>query len=175
MTGFVIAVALALISGTAWVLRLRKRSRPSPGDLRRIEALTLRTYRPMERLLLEADYRFLAAQAGCGPNLARTLRRKRSRIMLHYLRRLERDFRRLEAAGKLKIALSPEEGHEFSVFLLKQSVLFTAGCARVRLGVVIHGLAGSAAPDVRPLLDSVEMLLTRTIEFGRATARPLAA
>lgn len=175
MSGFVVVVALALVSGAAWVLRVRKRFRPSPGDLRWIEGLTLRTYRPMERLLLEADYKFLAAQAGCGRGLARSLRRKRCRIMLHYLRRLERDFRRLEAAGKLKIALSPEEGHEFSVFLLKQSVLFAAACARVRAGVVIHGIGGRAAPDVRPLLDSVELLLARTSEFGTATAPALAA
>jgi hypothetical protein len=175
MPGFMIPAALAVLSGAAWALHLRKRNRPSPADLRWLEELTLGGYRPMERLLLDADYKFLAARAGSGRRMARSLRWKRCRIMLHYLGRLERDYRRAERAAKLKIALSREEGGRFSLFLLGRSVLFGAGCMRVRMGVVIHGLIGFAAPDVRPLLASAELLLARASQYGRTTAPALAA
>ncbi len=175
MPAFVIPITLAVVSGAAWALHLRKRNRPAPADLRWLERLTLGGYRPMERLLLDADYRLLAAQAASGRRMARTLRWKRCRIMLHYLRRLERDYRRAERAAKLKIALSPEEGSDFSLFLLKRSVLFGAGCMRVRMGVVIHALVGFAAPDVRPLLASAELLLARASQYGTTTAPALAA
>jgi hypothetical protein len=173
MPGFMVPAAFAVVAGAAWALHLRKRNRPSRADLRWLQGLTLGGYRPMERLLLDADYRFL--QTASGRRMARSLRWKRCRIMLQYLGRLERDYRRAERAAKLKIALSPEEGGSFSLFLLKRSVLFGAGCMRVRMGVVIHGLIGFAAPDVRPLLESAELLLARASQYGRTSAPALAA
>jgi hypothetical protein len=126
-------------------------------DLRWLERFSVERYRLMERLLSEADYEFLASQKGYEPRIGRDLRRKRRRIMRLYLRRLESDVARVHKAARLKMACASGETQEFWVFLLKQSAWFTARMMWVRAVLSLY-----AAPDVRPLLDAVDVLVART-------------
>jgi hypothetical protein len=128
----------------------------------------------MERLLSSADYRFLESHGGSRSGLAARLRRRRCRIMLHYVGRLEHDFRRIYAVAKLRTACSPEHGPEFSMFLFKQGILFLAGCMWLRAAVLMHSIAGVTAPDVRPVLRSFNELLASTSRF-HTEAHSLAA
>src|SRR5438105_538368 len=57
--------------------------------------LSLDKYRPMERLLQEDDFRFLANQPGFSPQLGRRFRTERRRIFRGYLRNLRKDFARI--------------------------------------------------------------------------------
>jgi hypothetical protein len=124
----------------------------------------------MERLLSEADYVFLASQKGYEPRIGRDLRRKRRRIMRLYLRRLEADVTRINKAARLKMACASGETQEFWVFLLKESAFFTAQIIWVRAALSLYAWGGIAAPDVRPLLDAVDLLATRTRGLVAAAA-----
>ena len=131
-------------------------------DLHWLERFTVERYRLMERLLSEADFDFLASQKGYEPRIGIDLRRKRGRIMRLYLRRLDADVTRIQKAARLKMACTSGETQEFWVFLLKQSALFTARITWVRAVLPLYGWGGIVAPDVRPLLDAVDLLATRT-------------
>jgi hypothetical protein len=137
-------------------------------DLRWLERFTVERYRLMERLLSEADYEFLASQKGYEPRLGSDLRRKRRRIMRLYLRRLESDVARVHNAARLKMACASGETQDFWVFLLKQSASFNARMIWVRALLSLYALGGIVAPDVRPLLDAVDSLVTRTRGFAPA-------
>jgi hypothetical protein len=66
-----VAVAL-LITFLALVRRVAAPSRTAEGDLGTwLDSFSVARYRPMERLLSEADYEFLAAQPGYDPSIAR--------------------------------------------------------------------------------------------------------
>ncbi len=131
-------------------------------DLRWLECFTVDRYRLMERLLSEADYDFLASQKGYEPHIGRDLRRKRRRIMRLYLQRLDADVTRIHRAARLKMACASGQTQEFWVFLLKQSALFAARLAWVRVELPLYAWGGILKPDVRPLLDAVETLVART-------------
>jgi hypothetical protein len=135
-------------------------------DLLWLERFTVARYRLMERLLSEADYDFLASQRGFEPRIARDLRRKRRGVMRHYLRRLAADVSRLQRAARLKMACTPGETHEFWLFLLRQSLTFSARIAWLRAELAMNALGGIATPDVRPLLDAIDGLAARTRQFG---------
>ncbi|MCX6619576.1 MAG: hypothetical protein NTY38_00560 [Acidobacteria bacterium] len=56
-----------------------------------IERFSMRKYKPMERLLSEQDFMFLAAVAGDRPEIGNKLRRDRRRVLRSYLRTIRRD------------------------------------------------------------------------------------
>src|SRR4051812_29743302 len=57
-------------------------------------------YRPMLRLLDEADFRFLRVQKGFNPGMERKLRTQRVKVFRAYLKMLETDFKRVCMALK---------------------------------------------------------------------------
>src|SRR5579863_2042122 len=71
-------------------------------------------YRPMERLLGEEDFRFLAAQPGFSPKLGRRLRTERRQIFKGYLRSLSRDFHNISAACRMLVVHSAEDRAELA-------------------------------------------------------------
>src|SRR5262245_16680081 len=93
--------------------------------------LSLEKYRPMERLLQEDDFRFLAAQPGFSPQLGRRFRTERRKIFRGYLRNLRRDFRRLSAAFRILIVHSVEDRGDLAASLMRMRVMFGLGMLAV--------------------------------------------
>src|SRR5258708_17833329 len=93
--------------------------------------LSLEKYRPMERLLQEDDFRFLAAQPGFSPQLGRRFRTERRRIFRGYLRNLRRDFSRLSSAFRILIVHSVEDRGDLSKSLMRMQVMFALGMLTV--------------------------------------------
>jgi hypothetical protein len=131
------------------------------------EEFSLDQYRPMERLLSERDFEFLARQPGYRPGIGRELRAARRRIFSEYLRLMVEDFNRLLRRAKLMAVLAPEDRGEFARALFKQQVSFYALVGRVRFRLAL-GRFGVAPSNPRALIRALEQLCEK-IE------RPLAA
>ncbi len=114
-------------------------------------------YKPMERLLCEDDFRFLAAQKGFEPKIARRLRAERRKIFREYLRCLSRDFGRLEAAVRLFMVHAMEDRPELAKALLRQRLAFTYGIIAAECRLVMHTF-GIGTVDIRNLVGSLDMM-----------------
>src|SRR5688500_15536009 len=93
------AASLAVVLIIAFAALLRRvlaPPKPVEGDAGAwLDSFSISRYRPMERLLSEDDYEFLAAQPGYEPSIARNLRKQRRRVFRTYLQQVSRDFARL--------------------------------------------------------------------------------
>jgi len=89
-----------------------------------LEEFTPTSYYPMQRLLSDEDFRFLARQPGFDLSLYRKLKRERLLIFRQYLSRLIVDFNRLYTATRTLISLQEEDHSELAVKLVKLRVRF---------------------------------------------------
>ena len=124
------AGGLALVLG----LLIHRLVSPSRFELVSAEWLTrfsIAKYRPMARLFSEEDYRYLAAQKGYHPKLAKRLRRERVLVFRGYLAFLKADYRRLEAALNLYMADSRTDRPDLAKEILKRRARFTASVLAV--------------------------------------------
>jgi hypothetical protein len=149
-----IGVALLFLYRT---LASQKKSSDSMDQLL---VLTPGKYRPMERLLLEDDFRFLASQPGFSPKLGRRLRTERRQIFRGYLRSLGRDFHSVTAACHLLMVHSAEDRAELASTLMRQQLMFGVGMLAVQGRLALHAV-GFGAVDVRGLVESLETMQTQ--------------
>jgi hypothetical protein len=153
---WIFVVFLALAATLLIVSALRKQSVP-PADLDWMESFSVAKYRPMQRLLSERDFEFLASQPGYHPSISRKLRKERRRIFGSYLSCMTRDFQRLyDAAARLALSAA-EDRAEFSSTLVRQKLRFQLTVLEVRGRLVLYSL-GIGTVDVSGLLNSVVAL-----------------
>jgi hypothetical protein len=114
-------------------------------------------YRPMERLLQEEDFRFLAAQPGFSPKLGRRFRTQRRRIFRGYLHNLSRDFGRVSQACQMLIVHSADDRGDLAYSLIRQRLLFAFGVLAVEGRLLLHTV-GLGTVDVRGLVQSLESM-----------------
>lgn len=98
-----------------------------------LESFSPSTYYPMQRLLADEDFRFLARQPGFDLSLYRKLRRERMLIFRQYLGSLISDFNRLHAAARFLISHSPEDHSEVLLRLVKLRFRFTFSVMRAEI------------------------------------------
>lgn len=122
-----------------------------------LESFNTAKYRPMERLLTEADFVFLASQSGYEPRIGRKLRAARRRIFRQYLRCLRKDFQRLEACLRWLMVHSEADRPELARALRRQKLLFMAGILAVEGRLLLHGV-GLQPSDITPLVGSLDLL-----------------
>jgi hypothetical protein len=106
----IVAAVIAVLTAVVVVLllqRLKAREDEAQADLGWSSEFSIAKYRPMERLFLEEDYDFLAAQPGFHPKIYRKLQSERRRVFRHYLRCVQRDFDRLLTAAKTMLLAAP--------------------------------------------------------------------
>ena len=167
-------IGVALISGFALlVIRLlthRDTRAASPEFLARF---SVARYRPMQRLLSEDDFEFLAAQPGYEPAIARQLRRRRRAAFRTYLRTMARDFDRLYAAAKQIALFSDHDRKDLVVLLVRQKVAFECGLAMVHARLALHAI-GLAPVDVRGLIDALDQMSQQARHFSPVGVRPAA-
>lgn len=112
-------------------------------------------YAPMQRLLDESEYRFLAAHPAFGKARARKIRAQRREIFRAYLRCLGRDYARVCACIRVVMMESGMDRPDLAKALLRNGTVFTAALVGIELRLALHAL-GVGTIDVRPMVASLE-------------------
>jgi hypothetical protein len=143
-------------TGLALAFRYRKvSSRQSVAfSIDQCLVFSVEKYRPMERLLQEADFRFLAVQRGFSPQMGRRFRVERRRLFRGYLRNLKKDFGRVSLACQMLIVHSAEDRADLAKGLLRQRLLFALGMLAIEARLLLH-FAGIGTVEVRGLVESL--------------------
>jgi hypothetical protein len=147
------AVGLALLF-LRRALQARKESSFSMDEL---PVLSSRRYQPMERLLREDDFRFLAAQPGYTPRVGRRFRSERRRVFRGYLKNLSKDFRQVAMACHLLLIHSAVDRRDLASALFRQRLTFSLAMLGVEGRLLLHA-AGVGTVDVSGLVESLETM-----------------
>ena len=122
-----------------------------------ISELSAGRYRPMERLLSDEDYLFLASQPGFDKKMLRRMRSQRRKIFRAYLICLSREFRLVTAALRLIMTHAAEDRPDLAGILYKQQALFAAGILAVEWRLALHA-CGLGTVDVRGIVRAMECM-----------------
>jgi hypothetical protein len=155
-----LAAFVCLVVGAALAFLFRRliagpKSLPVSVDW--INDLSVSRYRPMERLLSQEDYRFLASQPGIDKRMLRRIRSERRRLFRGYLACLSRDFSLVGAALRLMMMYSAQDRPDLAGILYKQQALFALGMLAVQWHLVLHA-CGLGTVDVRGLVGAMESM-----------------
>lgn len=149
----------------------------SPGRCELVSAdwlsrFSVAKYRPMERILSPADFRFLSAQKGYRPKVARRLRWERIRAYRGYLKCLRADYRKLEATVTLWMAHSPKDRPEMALELFRRRIRFHIAMAAAEWRLVLFGLNITAPAHLRLVddLDDLRVCLRRAAMVRQAAS-----
>lgn len=112
-------------------------------------------YGPMQRLLEEGDYRFLASHPAIGKKGAAKIRARRREIFRGYLRCLGRDYARVCASIRSTMVQSEIDRPDLAKALLRNRLIFTAALAGVECRLAMHA-CGWGTIDARPLVAALE-------------------
>ena len=149
-----IATSLVLLTFVLLILRLLSSTKVREVNPNWIKSFSVDAYRPMERLLNEADIEFLKSQPGYEPKMEKALKADRIRVFRAYLVNLGRDFNRLHLALRIFVLHSSEDRPDLATTLIKQKLLFFAAWTmiHVKLGLYVLGIG---TVDVRGLLTTL--------------------
>jgi len=156
--GLAAFVCLAVGVALAFLFRrLMTGPKSLPVSVDWIHDLSIARYRPMERLLSEDDYRFLAGQPGFDGRMLRRIRSERRRVFRGYLACLSRDFSLVGAALRLMMMHSTQDRPDLAGILYKQQALFAFGMLAIQGRLVLHA-CGLGTVDVRGLVRAMESM-----------------
>src|SRR5438270_1890920 len=134
IVGLVLLLAAIIASLIGQLFR-----RPAARDcgLEWLAEFSLESYRPMERLLNEADYEFLASQPGYHSGIARELRAERRKIFRVYLRSLIRDFNVLMRLAERMLVYSEQDRPDLAraIFGLRRQFFMNVIAIEIRLAL----------------------------------------
>ncbi len=148
-------VVLALSAAFGWMmLRLVRPAGAQQASLEWLDEFTVEKYAPMERLLRESDYAFLAAQRGFQPAISRRLATERRRIFRDYLRHLRTDFHRLVTLANVMIVHSQQDQTELAAQVWQQRVTFYRGVLAIEMQLALAPV-GIRVQGVEELLGSL--------------------
>jgi hypothetical protein len=143
-----------LLAATAWIWVERRKSRT------RVEesvGFSIGRYLPMQRLLSDDDFTFLASQPGYQRKIGTQWKRERKRIFRLYLNELKADFHRLHADARLMAANADAESSELVAILMRQQIAFWRAIASLEVRLALRA-AGIGRIDVAPLLEMLESM-----------------
>ena len=153
-----LAAATILVSlGVLFLVRHFGSDPVLPVTTEWLSELSTERYRPMRRLLDEAEFRFLVSQDGCTAEMAKRLRRERVAAFRGYLRMLEADFERVAAALRLMLTYSAEDRPELAFLLLQRRSMFVIALMVVHCRLVLFrcGLSGVDVTGLIQLFDGL--------------------
>ena len=162
---------IAAICCLAWVTpvlaRLYRKTRVEDITPEWIEGFSAASYRPMEALLNDEDFKFLSRQPGFDLALYRKLRRDRLRIFRQYLNRLVGDFNRLHLAARVLVAHTEEDSSDLIARLIWLKLRFAVALLRTETSYVLCRL-GCRTLAVRALLRRLEEMNAHVISMSLA-------
>jgi hypothetical protein len=170
----VLTFAFLVLGGVAVAVLLLVRKLAGPATISQcdpewISNFSVARYRPMLRLLDEADYSFLATQPGYSKKYINRLRAERRAIFRAYLRNLVRDFHRLHMAARMVLVYAPQDRQDLAMTLMRQRFLFMFAVVAIEFRLVLHA-AGLGTVDVRNLLGALDNM---RLNVGQLAASPL--
>jgi hypothetical protein len=118
-------------------------------------AFSMVRYRPMERVLGEADFEFLSRQPGVDKKTLRAFRAERRGIFRAYVRDIAADFNRLHTAARILLLTSREDRPDLAVTLFKLRATFTYAMLAIQWRLALHAL-GVRSLDVHALVEAVD-------------------
>lgn len=130
-------------------------------------------YRPMQRLLDEADWQFLASHPGATAQLRRKFRRGRTVIFRGYMRELAKDFHRTCRAIKLHLVHSEKDRAELAGAVVKAQIRFAVTMIYAEFRLTLYGFGWSGV-EVAGLIQSFEGMHAQLQQLA-ASAAPAAA
>jgi hypothetical protein len=156
--GLAAFICLAVGAALAFLFRrLIAGPKSLPVSVDWINDLSIARYRPMERLLSEQDYRFLASQPGFDKKMLRRIRSERRKVFRGYLACLSRDFSLVGAALRLMMMYSTQDRPDLAGILYKQQALFALGMLAVQWRLALH-TCGLGTVDVSGLVRGMEFM-----------------
>jgi len=160
-----VTVVLATLGYFAW-----RMTRPPTVDFAPewVAEFTPARYRPMERLLSEADFKFLSERTGIDAAAINRLKAERRRIFRSYLGLMNRDFTRLQTIGRLMVLYSPTDRSDLAEALIRQQLRFRLLWISMHARLVLHA-ADIGTLEMGSLLQPVRNL-TGYIQAPQATA-----
>jgi hypothetical protein len=170
MTLIVVAVLSILILTLAVLLarQIGSGSESLPVTTEWLADLSDDRYRPMLRLLDEADFRFLRAQKGYSPALERRLRCQRVEVFRGYLRTLESDFKRVSLGLKIMLVQSECDRPDLASALIHRQLTFACTLLHVQVRVLLfrRGLATVDASEVIRMFDGMRLELKALVPMA---------
>ncbi len=141
--------------------------------------LSVEKYKPMGRLLDQADFKFLQSNRAYDRRSARRFRATRIQIFRGYARCLARDFARVTRALKVVMVHAQTDRSALAGVLLKQRLLFSANMMVLECRLVLCGI-GMSAPSVNVqnlvnTLDAMGAQLRALALSAQLSAQPSAA
>jgi len=155
-----LAAAACLAVGAVLVFLLRRLiagPKSLPVSVNWINDLSVARYRPMERLLSNEDYSFLASQPGFDKRTLRRMRAERRKLFRGYLACLSRDFSLVGAALRLMMMYSAQDRPDLAGILYKQQALFALRMLAVQWRLFLH-VCGWGTVDVSGLVRAMESM-----------------
>jgi hypothetical protein len=164
--GWVVTVgSIVVVSATIAGIWLRRRRNREADDFGESSGFSISRYQPMEHLLSEEDFAFLASQPGYEPKIGVRWKRERRRIFRLYLDDLKRDFRRLHIQARVMAANADAESAELVGILMRQQVMFWRAMAGLELRLALR-TAGIGKVDIRPLIELIEAMRVNLARFS---------
>lgn len=149
----VLAILALVVGRQLWRL-LHPLSRPSFSP-RWFARFTMVRYRPLERVLGEADFEFLSRQPGVDRKTLLAFRAERRGIFRAYVRDMATDFHRLHSAARVLLLTSKEDRPDLAVTLLKLRATFAYAMLAIQWRLAWDAL-GVRGLDVHPLVEAVD-------------------
>jgi hypothetical protein len=168
MSGLSIVLAVVILTALSIALfrRLASRLDAEACTAEWLDNFSTGDYAPMQRLLDDKDFEFLASQPGYRPEIAKQLRSERRQVLGGYLQLLTRDFNQLHAMAKLMLVYSQEDRPDFGKALLWQQITFYYAVTAVRCRLTLMPL-GWSAPEVGKLIQPIESMRVQLQQMAR--------
>lgn len=153
MTLLVIGLLMLIAAGSAALLfavRMRQLDSAEESDSRLPDA---NRYRPMLRLLSDADLHFAAS----APELRGKIQSRRREIFRSYLRCLTRDYARLLSGVRRMMVESGVDRPDLAKALARNRLVFALALCRIEVHLQLHSL-GFGKVDVSGLVEALDAL-----------------
>jgi hypothetical protein len=176
----VLILLLACIAPGAAVIvvfcRLRFGVATLPPTTAWIDEFSVERYRPVLRLLNDADVRFLGSHASVTRKLVAHFRRERCRILRGYLRSLATDFARVVAALKLVMTQASSDRPDLAALLIRSQATFAACMvlAHVQLLLYAFGIGTINVDGLLRVFEGMRLELRTLIPCDHEPATTLA-
>jgi hypothetical protein len=155
--------ATLLLVASVLAFRLLHRTSPSHSEI----VPRVVRFQPMQRLLREADFEFLAAQPGFRPEVARLLRARRAQIMRKYIHQISAEFDRLHLALRLLALQAHRDRPDIARELVVQKLLFQRRMFEIRVRLALFGY-GIKPAHLGELVRTVDALRGQVESLSRA-------
>ena len=131
----------------------------SPDDVIK-EPFSRERYRAMERLLDEADGKFISSHSCCTRQIEKEFRKRRIRIFKGYLQLLSGDFHRVCKAIRLHMIACKVDRSDLAAVVMKEQFRFTVSMAYLELKLTVYA-SGWRGVDATSLIRSFDAMRDR--------------